>query len=133
MKALSQGPWHDRVVRPVRWIGGSKDDLSAFPDDVKVRVRGALWDAQVGLKSPSAKPLKGFGAGVLEVIADFDGNTFRTLCTVRFADLVYVLHAFQKKSHRGIATPKAELHLIRARLARAKEDYEEWLESRGSP
>lgn len=121
------------VPKPVRWIGESKQDLSTFPNDVKLRVGGALWDAQVGLKSPAAKPLKGFGgAGVLEVVADFDGNAFRTVYTVRFAEAVYVLHAFQKKSRRGIATPKAELDLIATRLARAKEDYEQWLRSRPS-
>ncbi len=123
----------DRGPKPVRWIGESKQDLSAFPHDVKLRVGGALWDAQVGLKSPASKPLKGFGgAGVLEVVADFDGNAFRTVYTVRFAEAVYVLHAFQKKSRRGIATPKAELDLIVARLARAKEDYDEWLRKRRS-
>jgi len=112
-------------------MGESRNDLSAFPNDVKLRVGGALWDAQVGLKSPAAKPLKGFGgAGVLEVVADFDGNAFRTVYTVRFAEAVYVLHAFQKESRRGIATPKAEWDLIAARLARAKEDYEQWQRSR---
>jgi len=69
-------------------------------------------------------------AGVLEVVVDFDGNTFRTVYTVRFSTAVYVLHAFQKKSRRAIATPKSELDLIGARLARAKEDYEAWLKSR---
>ena len=112
-------------------MASSKDDLSAFPNDVKNRVGGALWDAQIGLKSPAAKPLKGFGdAGVLEVVVDFDGNTFRTVYTVRFAKAVYVLHAFQKKSRRAIATPKSDLDLIETRLARAKEDYEAWLRSR---
>jgi phage-related protein len=68
------------VPKPVRWVASSRDDLSAFPNDVKTRVGGALWDAQIGLKSPAAKPLKGFGdAGVLEVVADFDGSTFRTV------------------------------------------------------
>jgi len=119
------------VPKPVRWVASSKDDLSAFPNDVKTRVGGVLWDAQIGLKSPAAKPLKGFGdAGVLEVVVDFDGNTFRTVYTVRFAKAVYVLHAFQKKSRRAIATPKSELDLIGTRLARAKEDYEAWLRSR---
>jgi phage-related protein len=123
----------ERTPKPVRWVGESKDDLSAFPYDVKLRVGGALWDAQVGLKSPLAKPLKGFGgAGVLEVVVDFDGNAFRTVYTVRFAEAVYVLHAFQKKSKKGIATPKAELDLIRLRLARAKEDYEQWRRNRPS-
>ena len=107
--------------------------LSAFPNDVKTRVGGALWDAQIGLKAPAAKPLKGFGdAGVLEVV-DFDGDTFRTVYTVRFSKAVYVLHAFQKKSRRAIATPKSHLDLIGTRLARAKEDYEAWLRSRGFP
>jgi phage-related protein len=96
------------VPKPVRWVASSKDDLSAFPNDVKTRVGGALWDAQIGLKSPAAKPLKGFGdAGVLEVVVDFDGNTFRTVYTVRFAKAVYVLHAFQKKSRRAIARRRA--------------------------
>src|SRR5918995_3479590 len=118
------------VPKPVRWVASSKEDLSAFPNEVKTRVGGALWDAQIGLKSPAAKPLKGFGdAGVLEVIVDFDRNTFRTVFTVRFAKAVYVLHAFQKKSRRGIATPKSELDLIEQRLKRAKADYERWSRS----
>jgi phage-related protein len=123
----------ERTPKPVRWIGGSKGDVSAFPHDVKLRVGGALWDAQIGVKSPLAKALKGFGdAGVLEVVVDFDGNAFRTVYTIRFAEAVYVLHAFQKKSKRGVATPKAELDLVRARLARAKEDYDQWQRSRSS-
>ncbi len=115
------------LPKPVRWVGGSKEDLSAFPVDVRLRVGGALWEAQIGGKAPYAKPLKGFGgAGVLEIVDDFDGDTFRAVYTVRFAKAVYVLHAFQKKSKRGVATPKAELDLIGQRLKRAKEDYEQW-------
>ena len=69
----------------MRWVGTSKADLSAFPDEVKRRVGRALWDAQIGLKAPFAKPLKGFGgAGVLEVVDDFDGNAYRSVYTVRF-------------------------------------------------
>jgi phage-related protein len=113
---------------PVRWVASSKNDLSAFPAPAKLRVGGALWDAQIGKKSPWAKALKGFGdAGVLEIVTDADGNAFRTVYAVRFADVVYVLHAFQKKSRRGIATPKADLDLIATRLKRAKEDYDQWL------
>ncbi|TMJ89307.1 MAG: type II toxin-antitoxin system RelE/ParE family toxin [Alphaproteobacteria bacterium] len=116
--------------KPVRWVGSSKDDLSAFPQEVRRRVGGALWDAQLGLKAPFAKPLRGFGgAGVLEVVDDYDGNTYRAVYTVRFAGAVYVLHAFQKKSKRGIATPKAELDLIKQRFKRAREDYERWSRS----
>jgi phage-related protein len=118
--------------KPVRWVGGSKADLSAFPVAVRQRVGGALWEAQIGGKAPYAKPLKGFGdAGVLEIVDDFDGDTFRAVYTVRFAKAVYVLHAFQKKSKRGVATPKAELDLIERRLKRAKEDYEQWTRAEG--
>jgi phage-related protein len=120
----------DREPKPIRWIGRSRDDLKSFPKDVQRRVGGALWDAQIGLKAPFAKPLKGFGgASVLEIADDFDGDTYRAVYTVRFAHVVYVLHAFQKKSKRGIVTPKAELHLIAQRLKRAKEDYDQWLRS----
>jgi phage-related protein len=103
--------------QPVRWVGSSKEDLSDFPEEVRRRVVGALWEAQVGRKARYAKPLRGFGDGsVLEIADDFDGDTFRAVYTVRFAKAVYVLHAFQKKSKRGTATPKAELDLIDQRL-----------------
>ena len=120
--------------KPVHWVGSSKNDLSAFPDEVKRRVGGALWDAQTGQKAPFAKPLKGFGGGgVLEVVDDFDGDTYRAVYTVRFREVVYVLHAFQKKSTRGIQTPKRELELIKQRLKRASEEYELWRRSEPRP
>lgn len=82
----------------------------------------ALYLAQVGDKHPDAKPLKGFGgAGVVEAIDDFASDTYRAVYTVRFSNAVYVLHAFQKKSRHGIATPKYEMETIRARLRRAEE------------
>jgi phage-related protein len=85
------------------------------------------------LKAPFAKPLKGFGgAGVLEVVDDFDGNAYRSVYTVRFAGVVYVLHAFQKKSTRGISTPQPAIDLIEKRLARTREDYESWRSVHGS-
>jgi phage-related protein len=113
--------------KPLRWVGSSKEDVSEFPAEVRRRVGGALWEAQTGRKAPYAKPVKGFGgAGVLEIVDDFDGDTFRAVYTVHFAKAVYVLHAFQKKSKRGIATPKAELDLIEQRLQRAREDYAQW-------
>jgi phage-related protein len=116
--------------KPVRWVGSSKEDLRHFPEEVRRRVGGALWDAQLGRKAPYAKPLRGFGgAGVLEIVSDFDGDTYRTVYTVRFAGAVYVLHAFQKKSRRGIATPNAALGLIEQRLKRAKADYDQWSRS----
>ncbi len=120
-------PASEDQPKRVRWVGSSKEDLSEFPAEVRRRVGGALWEAQVGRKAPYAKPLKGFGdAGVLEIVDDFDGDTFRAVYTVCFAKAVYVLHAFQKKSKRGVATPKAELDLIEQRLKRAREDSEQW-------
>ena len=120
------------TVKPVRWVGSCKEDISAFPIDVRRRIGGGLWDAQIGSKATYAKPLKGFGdAAVLEVADDFDGDTYRAVYTVRFARVVYVLHAFQKKAKRGIATPKAELDVIERRLRRAREDYQQW--SAGNP
>lgn len=120
-------PQEDPSPKPVRWLGSSRDDLRKFPEEVRNRVGGALWEAQLGRKALYAKPLKGFGgAGVLEIVDDFDGETYRAVYTVRFAGIVYVLHAFQKKSRRGIATPRQEITLIEARLQRAREDYEQW-------
>ncbi len=116
--------------KPVRWVGSSKEDLSGFPGDVRRRIGGALSEAQIGRKASYAKPLRGFGgAGVLEVVDDFDGDTFRAVYSIRFAKAVYVLHAFQKKSKRGIATPKPELDLIDRRIERAREDYQQWSKS----
>jgi phage-related protein len=100
---------------------------------VRRRIGGALWDAQLGRKAPYAKPLRGFGgAGVLEIVDDFDGNTYRAIYTVHFAGTVYVLHAFQKKSKRGVATPRAELNLIKERPKQAREDHDRWSGSKRS-
>lgn len=113
-------------LKPVEWIGSSLNDLKEFPDEVQQVVGYALYIAQCGDKHPSAKPLKGFkGAGVVEVVEDFDGDTYRAVYTIKFADVVYVLHSFQKKSKQGIATPKQDMDLIEARLKRAKEHYAE--------
>ena len=111
------------IRKPLRWIGSSRNDLRNFPEEARRNIGYALHFAQVGTKHPSAKPLKGYGgAGVLEVIADVAGNTYRTVYTVQFAEAVYVLHAFEKKSKSGIKTPKKALDLIRDRLSRAKEE-----------
>lgn len=113
-------------LKPVEWIGSSLNDLKEFPDEVQQVVGYALYIAQCGDKHPAAKPLKGFkGAGVVEVVEDFDGDTYRAVYTIKFADVVYVLHSFQKKSKQGIATPKQDMDLIEARLKRAKEHYAE--------
>jgi phage-related protein len=112
---------------PLFWVGSSKKDLKGFPLAVRRTMGFALFQAQAGGKHVDAKPLKGFGgAGVLEVVEDHQGSTFRSVYTVKFAGAVYVLHAFQKKSKKGVKTPKAELDLIRRRLKAAEEHYEEW-------
>jgi|SRR5215831_2255402 len=104
------------TLKPIRWIGSSLKDLKSFPAKVRSDVGFALYAAQNGEMDPSAKPLKGFGgAGVIEIVAPFFGGTWRAIYTVRFQDVVYVLHVFQKKSKSGIATPKKELDLIRQR------------------
>ena len=121
---------YDEKPKPVKWTGRSREDLSVLPDEVKNRIGSALWDAQLGRKSTITKPLVGFGgAGVLEVIDDFDGDTYRAVYTVRFAGVVFVLHVFQKKSHRGSALPRRDMATIRRRLAAAHEEYRQWLEN----
>jgi len=110
--------------KPIRWMGSSLEDLRAFPKDVRVLMGAALNTAQLGGKHLAARPLKGFhGAGVLEIVDDFDGDTYRAVYTVRFAQLVYVLHTFQKKSKKGIATPKSDLDLMKQRLRNAEQHY----------
>jgi phage-related protein len=107
--------------KPVVWVGSSLKDLKAFPRPVQKDVGRALLAAQFGDTDPAAKPLKGFGgAAVLEIVARHHTDTFRVVYTVRFADAVYVLHAFQKKAKRGIATPEAELEVVRRRLREAE-------------
>jgi phage-related protein len=112
-------------LKPVEWISSSREDLREFPEDVQQMIGFALYRSQLGKKHPGAKPLKGFkGAGVLEIVEDFDGDTYRAVYTVKFEGIVYVLHAFQKKSKHGIATPKQDIDLIESRLKRAKEHHE---------
>jgi phage-related protein len=113
--------------KPLFWVGSSKRDLKGFPLAIRRMMGFALFQAQAGGKHMDAKPLKGFGgAGVLEVVENHQGSTFRAVYTVKFAGAVYVLHAFQKKSKKGVKTPKAELDLIRKRLKTAEEHYGEW-------
>ena len=114
-------------LKPVEWIASSLDDLKDFPEEVQQVIGYALYQAQCGKKHPDAKPLKGFkGSGVLEVVENFDGDTYRSVYTVRFEGAVYVLHIFQKKSKHGIATPKQDIELIETRLKRAKQHYEQY-------
>ena len=108
-------------LRPVIWLGDSLRELKAFPAAVQDEMGYAIYLAQCGQKHVSAKPLKGLGSGVMEMVSDQRGDTFRSVYTVRFTDRVFVLHAFQKKSKSGIATPKADIDLIKQRLKQAIE------------
>ena len=113
--------------KPLFWIGRSYDDLLDCPTEVRRTFGFALGLAQQGGKFVDSKPLNGFGgAGVLEVVEDFRGDTFRCVYTVRFRNAVYVLHTFQKKSKTGSKTPKQEIDLVRDRLKVAEEHYRQW-------
>lgn len=110
--------------KPVVWQNSSKKDLLTFPVPVIKEIGHALNMAQQGDKSPDAKPLKGFG-GVLEIVENYDTDTYRAVYTVKFEKAIYVLHCFQKKSKKGIATPQQDIDLIKQRLKDAEQDYKE--------
>jgi phage-related protein len=110
--------------KPLFWIGSSKEDLLAFPGTVKDEIGTALSVAQFGGKHPSAKPWRGEGPGIFEVVEDHRGDTYRAVYTVRFERAVYVLHAFQKKSPSGVRTAKKDIDLIKRRLNEARLDFE---------
>ena len=110
--------------RPLFWIGSSKGDLLAFPEAVKDEIGTALSVAQFGGKHPDAKPWKGEGPGIFEIVDDHRGDTYRAVYTVRFEGAVYVLHAFQKKSPSGIKTARTDVQIVTQRLKLAKQGYE---------
>ena len=111
-------------IKTLVWIGSSRNALKSFPAEVKDVIGYALYQAQLGRKSPIAKPLTGFGgASVLELIDDYQGGTYRAVYSVKFAEILYVLHAFQKKSKKGKATPKPDIDLVKQRLRMAEDDY----------
>jgi phage-related protein len=108
-------------LKPLRWVGSAKRDLLAMPEAVQQVFGFALYHAQIGLLHSAAKPLKGFGsAGVVEIVEDWRGEAYRAVYTVQVADAIYVLHCFEKKSKRGIETPKKNMDLIRSRLKQAE-------------
>ena len=110
--------------RPLHWVASAKKDYLSFPAEVQDDMGYALGLAQLGAKHPNAKPWKGEGPGVLEIVEDHRGDTYRAVYTVRFAKVVYVLHAFQKKAKSGIKTDQTDVKLIAERLKRAQIDYE---------
>ena len=111
--------------KPLYWVGSSKKDFLAFPEDVVDNVGYALGVVQYGGHPPSAKPWRGLGPGVHEIVEDDESGTFRAVYTVRFRKAVYVLHAFQKKSPSGVRTARTDIRLIEDRWNSAREDYEE--------
>ena len=114
------------AIKPVRWVGSSRSDLRAFPKAARRHVGQALYAAQRGEEYPTVKALKGFaGRAVLEIVVSHAGDAYRAVYTARFRNAIYVLHAFQKKSKKGIATPRKEMELIGRRLAAAARDYRE--------
>lgn len=110
--------------KPLDWVGSSKKDFLDFPELVKDEMGNALGLAQFGGTHPSSKPWKGQGPGVFELVEDYRGDTYRAAYTVRFKEVVYVLHAFQKKSPKGIKTAKTDIDLVARRLKTAQWDYE---------
>ena len=117
------GPKFAAPLRPLFWVGSSRRDYTGLPVRVQESFGFELYLAQTGQHPPSAKPLKGLGGGTIELVEDFDGDTYRAVYTVRFAQAVYVLHAFKKKSKRGIATPKGDIDLIKRRLCDAADHH----------
>jgi phage-related protein len=114
------------VLKPIMWVGTSLKDLRSSPRAVRLDVGHALFAAQEGRMDPTAKPLKGFGgASVLEIVASHQRSAWRVVYTVRFADAIYVLHVFQKKSTQGIKTPVQEIDLVKRRLVEAERYYRE--------
>jgi phage-related protein len=107
--------------KPVVWVGSSRKDLREFPEPVQDHMGYALYVAQQGGKHRDAKTLTGFaGAGVVEIVKDYRGDTFRAVYTLRYQGAVYVLHAFQKKSKTGRETPRRDVELIKQRLREAE-------------
>ena len=114
----------DDELKPVIWIGSSRSDLRAMPQQVRSDFGQALYTAQQGMTDPAAKPLKGFGGTrVMEIVERYRTDAYRAIYTAHFATAIYVLHVFQKKSKTGVATPKQDIDLIKKRFAAAERDH----------
>ncbi len=109
------------VLRPLVWVGNSKRNLQAFPKGAQKIIGDELQLIQFGGMPKDAKPFKGVGSGVIEIALRYEGDAYRTVVAVQLGERICVLHAFQKKSKKGIATPKQEVELIKQRYAQAKE------------
>lgn len=112
-----------KEIKKLKWVGSSLDDLKEFPEDVIDSIGYALYQVRQELKPRNAKPLSDIESGVMEIISDFDTNTYRAVYMVKLVDAIYVLHCFQKKSKSGISTPKKEIDLIKQRLKEALQSF----------
>jgi len=116
--------------KELRWVGSAHEDVKSFPKAVRRDIGEALFSAQIGREHSTAKALHGFGGrSVLEIVSDFNTDTWRTVYTVRLGNVLYVLHAFQKKAKKGSSTPKKEMDLVKSRLKLATSDYERRLKN----
>jgi phage-related protein len=116
-------------VKALEWMGTSREDLKQFPREVQADIGYALHQAEIGGQSPHAKIMQGFGGGtVLEIVDRFQTDTYRAVYTVRFSDVIYVLHCFQKKAKRGAQTPQSEIEAVKRNLKRAEEQHRRYLE-----
>jgi phage-related protein len=121
-----------KKIKPLDFIGSSREDLKNFPDEIKEDIGYALFEAQQGRRPARVKPLKGFGgAGVLEILEDHRSGTYRVVYTVKFAGVIYVLHCFQKKSKHGVETPRQDMELIRRRIKAVEEDHRTYYQTGG--
>ena len=107
-------------MKEIVWMGSSLEDLCEFPEDVQDEVGYALYQAQLGRTVKNAKQLTGIGSGIMEIVSDYDKNTYRAVYATKIGEVIYVLHSFQKKSTKGISTPKKDINLIEQRFKDAK-------------
>lgn len=107
-------------MKELTWVGNALKDLKTFPNKVQQEIGYSLYEVQMGKKPNNAKPLKGLDSGVMEIVSDFDKNTYRAVYVLKIGKKIYVLHCFQKKSKSGIKTPKQEIDLVKSRLLAIK-------------
>lgn len=117
--------YKELLMKCLQWVGGSKKDLMKLPEDVQREIGYALYVAQKSETHESAKLFKGHGSGIYEIVSDYDKNAYRAIYIVNLNEFIYVIHVFQKKSKKGIQTPREELKVIKQRLKRLKETLSE--------
>ena len=119
-----------RVLRPVVWLGNARKNLKGFPEDARKLLGDELQLIQFGGMPKDVKPFKGVGSGILEIALRYSSDAYRVIAAVQLGRRIYVLHAFQKKSKKGIATPQRDVDLIKKRYAEARELADEYEETK---